>query len=117
MINLDAYTHDQHGQILEAHCIDSKPSDLKELDDFPESSELFDYSKPLTILADYDWLLCHLVAYALTEGYQHIRVSKCDPITPVCIYDFDHYSNEGNEYGKTENATAEVYTANSDLLN
>lgn len=98
MINLEAYISDQHGQILEAHSIDAKPSDLKKLGDFPESTELFSYYRPITILADHDWLICHLVAYALMEGYTHIRVSKHDPLNPVCIYDSEHYSNEGSEY-------------------
>ena len=98
MITLDAYTNDQHGQVLEAYCIDAKPADLKELGDFPETPYSWDYSKPLTILADHDWLIAHLVAYAITDGYEHIRVSKITPLNAICIYDSEHFKNEGDEY-------------------
>jgi hypothetical protein len=102
MIKLIAYDHDDLGQVIETKVTKPEPSELKNLGDFPKETENFDLEKPITIICNQQWLACHLVAYAMVEGYDQIRVNKSsisDDI--VVIYDNGNQEidePEGDQY-------------------
>jgi hypothetical protein len=101
MIKLIAYDHDDLGQVIEAKVSKPEPSELKTLGDFPKETENFDLDHPITLICSQPWLLCHLVAYCMNEGYQQIRVPKGDQF--VVIYDYEDDSQEGDQFDSQGN--------------
>lgn len=98
MIKLIAYDHDDLGQVIEVKTTKPEPSELKNLGDFPKETENFDIDEPITIICNQQWLACHLVAYAMIEGYGQIRIKKSSASDDlVIIYDSESYDTPGTE--------------------